>query len=105
MGNQTETIVVIIAGNPRGLISCHHEKLLLIDPECSNNCMAFTGGFDVARGRYDQPEHKIYSPSMQLDPSVNIPECSKHKNLDIQQNSRIFTSCSIRFMRNWNGSF
>lgn len=38
-------------------------------------------GFDVARGRYDQPEHKIYSPSMQLDPSVNIPESFRRTTL------------------------
>lgn len=36
-------IMVIIAGNPKGLISCHHEKLLLIDAECPEHTVAFTG--------------------------------------------------------------
>jgi len=52
-------ILVIIAGNPKGLISCHHEKLLLIDAECPQHTVAFTGGFDIARGRYDEPSHPI----------------------------------------------
>lgn len=55
-------IVVIVAGNPKGLISSHHEKLVLIDAECPENCLAFTGGFDIARGRYDQPSHQVPLP-------------------------------------------
>jgi len=58
---------VIIAGNPKGLISAHHEKLLLIDPECPSNTIAFTGGFDIARGRYDQPAHLVPVPYNALD--------------------------------------
>jgi phosphatidylserine/phosphatidylglycerophosphate/cardiolipin synthase-like enzyme len=50
-------IVLIIVGNPKGMVSCHHEKLLLIDAEKPNRCVAFTGGYDIARGRYDQPLH------------------------------------------------
>jgi phosphatidylserine/phosphatidylglycerophosphate/cardiolipin synthase-like enzyme len=60
-------IVFIIVGNPKGilffiklklgLVSCHHEKLLLIDAELPNRCVAFMGGFDMARGRFDQPLH------------------------------------------------
>ena len=55
-------IVVIVAGNPQGLISSHHEKLVLIDPECPSHTVAFTGGFDIARGRYDQPAHLVPLP-------------------------------------------
>lgn len=55
-------IVVIVAGNPKGLISSHHEKLVLIDAECPAHTAAFTGGFDIARGRYDQPSHLVPLP-------------------------------------------
>ena len=41
--DQAEPIVIIIVGNPRGLISCHHEKLLLIDSECPLHTVALTG--------------------------------------------------------------
>lgn len=40
---QTADICIIITGNPKGFISCHHEKLVLIDPECPANSFAFTG--------------------------------------------------------------
>jgi phosphatidylserine/phosphatidylglycerophosphate/cardiolipin synthase-like enzyme len=52
-------IVFIIVGNPKGLVSCHHEKLVLIDAETPNRCVAFIGGFDMARGRFDQPLHLV----------------------------------------------
>jgi len=40
----TANIIVIIAGNPRGLISSHHEKLVLVDGECADgNAVAFIG--------------------------------------------------------------
>eukprot|EP01080_Neovahlkampfia_damariscottae_P002887 gene2887-4730_t len=50
-------IIFILVGNPKGVVSCHHEKLVLIDAEYNNRCVAFTGGFDIARGRFDQPLH------------------------------------------------
>lgn len=59
-------IVVVIVGNPRGLLSSHHEKLLLVDAECRTHARAFLGGFDVARGRYDQPAHQIPVPYFEL---------------------------------------
>ncbi|KAL0487482.1 phospholipase D [Acrasis kona] len=51
-------IIFIIVGNPKGLVSCHHEKLVLIDAELPNRCISFIGGFDMARGRFDQPLHQ-----------------------------------------------
>ena len=36
-------MVVIIAGNPKGIYSAHHEKLVLIDSECPPHTVAFTG--------------------------------------------------------------
>ncbi len=36
-------IVIIIVGNPKGLISSHHEKLLMIDAECAPNTVVCTG--------------------------------------------------------------
>ncbi|GAM27224.1 hypothetical protein SAMD00019534_103990 [Acytostelium subglobosum LB1] len=62
---ETGCITVVIAGNPQGILSSHHEKLVLIDGECPEHAIAFTGGFDVARGRYDQPLHQIPRPYMQ----------------------------------------
>ncbi|KAN0041209.1 hypothetical protein ACTFIV_003745 [Dictyostelium citrinum] len=56
------SITVVIVGNPQGILSSHHEKLLLADSECPDHCVAFTGGFDIARGRYDQPLHQIPRP-------------------------------------------
>ena len=41
----TETdanIIVIVVGNPRGFISSHHEKLVLIDAGCDEHSIAFT---------------------------------------------------------------
>ncbi len=59
-------IVVVIAGNPRGVLSSHHEKLLLVDAQCARHAAAFVGGFDIARGRYDQPLHQIPLPYFEL---------------------------------------
>lgn len=42
--NETDAnVVVIIAGNPKGIYSAHHEKLVLIDAECPPHTVAFTG--------------------------------------------------------------
>jgi len=32
-----------LVGNPKGVVSSHHEKLVLIDAEYNNRCVAFTG--------------------------------------------------------------
>eukprot|EP01119_Soliformovum_irregulare_P018865 TRINITY_DN5871_c0_g1_i2.p1 TRINITY_DN5871_c0_g1~~TRINITY_DN5871_c0_g1_i2.p1 ORF type:complete len:541 (+),score=138.32 TRINITY_DN5871_c0_g1_i2:1159-2781(+) len=56
-------IGVIIVGSPTGLyLASHHEKLVLIDSECPSHSIAFLGGYDIARGRYDQPAHQIPAP-------------------------------------------
>jgi phosphatidylserine/phosphatidylglycerophosphate/cardiolipin synthase-like enzyme len=60
-------IVVVIAGNPKGLISTHHEKLVLVDHECPRHTVAFTGGFDIARGRFDQQAHLVPLPYNPMD--------------------------------------
>jgi phosphatidylserine/phosphatidylglycerophosphate/cardiolipin synthase-like enzyme len=36
---------------------CHHQKLVVID-----DALAFIGGFDLAAGRWDTPEHRIDDP-------------------------------------------
>lgn len=51
-------IVFVIVGNPKGLVSSHHEKVVLIDAEIPDRAVAFIGGFDIARGRFDQPLHQ-----------------------------------------------
>lgn len=55
-------IVFVLVGNPKGVVSCHHEKLLLIDGQFPDRAVAFTGGFDIARGRYDTPQHNPPQP-------------------------------------------
>lgn len=50
---------LVSKGNPRGLISAHHEKLVLIDSECLDHSFAFAGGFDICRGRYDSSAHLV----------------------------------------------
>lgn len=56
----TANIIVVIVGSPVGLyLASHHEKLLLIDAECSEHAVAFVGGFDIAKGRFDQPNHLV----------------------------------------------
>ena len=66
------SIVFVIVGNPSGVLSSHHEKLVLIDPECSSDHgTAFVGGFDIARGRYDQSSHLIPQPYYELNNSNN----------------------------------
>lgn len=68
-----EHISVVVAGNPLGLTSAHHEKLLLVDPECPKHATAFIGvpyelytliinlfeGFDMTHGRLDTPHHTL----------------------------------------------
>mmetsp|Transcript_9273 Transcript_9273/g.28660 ORF Transcript_9273/g.28660 Transcript_9273/m.28660 type:complete len:930 (+) Transcript_9273:154-2943(+) len=54
-------IVVMVVSTPHGFISSHHEKLVLIDARCPNHALAFMGGFDIARGRYDQSLHQVPS--------------------------------------------
>jgi phospholipase D1/2 len=67
------SIVVVIVGNPRGVLSSHHEKLLLVDADCAaGHATAFVGGFDIARGRYDQPLHQIPVPYFELNPPPKI---------------------------------
>ncbi len=62
-------IYVVVVGNPRGLLSSHHEKLVLVDGDCDGgHGTAFVGGFDIARGRYDQPLHQIPLPYFELAP-------------------------------------
>jgi phosphatidylserine/phosphatidylglycerophosphate/cardiolipin synthase-like enzyme len=64
------TITIVIVGNPRGVLSSHHEKLVLVDAECAaGHGVAFIGGFDIARGRYDQPLHQIPLPYFELNPA------------------------------------
>mmetsp|Transcript_14128 Transcript_14128/g.21372 ORF Transcript_14128/g.21372 Transcript_14128/m.21372 type:complete len:966 (+) Transcript_14128:289-3186(+) len=50
-------LTFVIVGNPRGFVSCYHEKVVLIDAHYPKRAVCFTGGFDIARGRFDQPKH------------------------------------------------
>eukprot|EP01102_Stenamoeba_stenopodia_P013684 TRINITY_DN4473_c1_g1_i1.p1 TRINITY_DN4473_c1_g1~~TRINITY_DN4473_c1_g1_i1.p1 ORF type:complete len:974 (+),score=221.89 TRINITY_DN4473_c1_g1_i1:104-3025(+) len=82
--NSDAHIIVIIAGNPEGLVSSHHEKLVLIDAECTEHTVAFIGGFDIARGRYDQPLHQIPKPYIQLPKLTSGPEPERYSGREIQ---------------------
>jgi len=69
-------ITAVIVGGPKGLyLASHHEKLLLIDSECIEHAAAFVGGYDIARGRYDQSSHPLPKPivpsAMQMTSASN----------------------------------
>ncbi|KAK6137629.1 hypothetical protein DH2020_028555 [Rehmannia glutinosa] len=51
-----------IAG--KGTIYTHHQKSVIVDVAASNNgrkIVAFVGGLDLCKGRYDTPQHPIFS--------------------------------------------
>lgn len=104
-------IIVIIAGNPRGLVSCHHEKLFLIDAECPAHTVAFTGGFDVAKGRYDGPGHMLASTYKSAGgDAAGVPEHVKRAQLlwhDLQVMVRGPATQHLRlhFIQRWAHSF
>jgi hypothetical protein len=52
-----------------GLISAHHEKLILIDSDCPNHAYAFAGGFDICRGRFDDQHHHVGNIQQNVDRS------------------------------------
>jgi len=42
----------------------HHQKCVVLDTQASGNnqkITAFIGGLDLCDGRYDTPEHRLYS--------------------------------------------
>jgi phosphatidylserine/phosphatidylglycerophosphate/cardiolipin synthase-like enzyme len=57
------------------VLSSHHEKLVLVDAQCPRHAVGFVGGFDIARGRYDQPLHQIPLPYFELNrpPRGTVP--------------------------------
>lgn len=91
-GNTDADIMIIIARNPKGLVSSHHEKLVLIDPECPKHTYAFTGGFDIARGRFDQPLHLVPRPERKKK-SQPIKDEARYTGRNVQPVSR-----KIRFL-------
>ncbi|KAL8556972.1 hypothetical protein ACS0TY_004444 [Phlomoides rotata] len=46
-----------------GTIYTHHQKSIIVDAACGNRrkILAFVGGLDLCRGRYDTPQHPIFS--------------------------------------------
>ncbi|XP_078448224.1 phospholipase D delta [Wolffia australiana] len=47
-----------------GTLYSHHQKCVLVDTQASPNCRkitAFIGGLDLRDGRYDTPQHRIFS--------------------------------------------
>ncbi|KAG6428707.1 hypothetical protein SASPL_112963 [Salvia splendens] len=47
-----------------GTIYTHHQKSVIVDVVAGNNrrkIMAFVGGLDLCKGRYDTPQHPIFS--------------------------------------------
>lgn len=42
-GMKDADIIFVIVKGPKGIVSCHHEKLLLIDAEYPNRTVAFIG--------------------------------------------------------------
>lgn len=46
-----------------GTIYTHHQKSIIVDAACGNRrkILAFVGGLDLCRGRYDTPQHELFS--------------------------------------------
>ncbi|KAL1547558.1 Phospholipase D beta 1 [Salvia divinorum] len=47
-----------------GTIYTHHQKTVIVDASAGNNrrkIIAFVGGLDLCKGRYDTPQHPIFS--------------------------------------------
>jgi len=47
-----------------GTLFTHHQKCVLLDTQASRNkrkITAFIGGLDLCDGRYDTPEHRLFS--------------------------------------------
>jgi len=47
-----------------GTLFTHHQKCVLVDTQGSGNnrkITAFIGGLDLCDGRYDTPEHRLFS--------------------------------------------
>lgn len=42
------------------VVYTHHQKLILCDGGAANNVVAFVGGLDLARGRWDTPDHQLH---------------------------------------------
>eukprot|EP00698_Gefionella_okellyi_P002717 TRINITY_DN12585_c0_g1_i1.p1 TRINITY_DN12585_c0_g1~~TRINITY_DN12585_c0_g1_i1.p1 ORF type:complete len:816 (+),score=169.39 TRINITY_DN12585_c0_g1_i1:36-2483(+) len=56
------SICVVFVSGPKGVVSAHHEKIILLDAECLAHTVAFVGGFDIAEGRFDTQEHVPSAP-------------------------------------------
>lgn len=47
-----------------GTLYTHHQKCVLVDTQASENkrkISAFIGGLDLCDGRYDTPEHRLFT--------------------------------------------
>ncbi|KAE8710821.1 Phospholipase D gamma 3 [Hibiscus syriacus] len=52
-----------IKNQETGTIYTHHQKTVIVDADSGNNkrkIMAFVGGLDLCRGRYDTPNHSLF---------------------------------------------
>jgi len=85
-GNNAHMVFVIV-GNPKGMISCHHEKMVLVDIEHSSRAVAFIGGFDIARGRFDDCNHEPPKPFWDMSNFFNNNSNNINSNNNDKNNS------------------
>ena len=49
--------------------ACHHQKIVVVD-----DCVAFSGGLDLTRGRWDTPEHRPDDPRRREAETEPVPQ-------------------------------
>lgn len=54
---------VLYDGQEAGAIYTHHQKTIIVDADAGQHkrkLIAFVGGLDLCKGRYDTPEHSLF---------------------------------------------
>ena len=56
-------VLLVFGYQEAGTIYTHHQKTVIVDADAGHfrrKIIAFVGGLDLCRGRYDTPEHAIF---------------------------------------------
>ena len=74
-----------------GIIYSHHQKTVIVDTDaghCKRKIMAFVGGLDLCKGRYDTPTHPLFRTLQTV-----------HK--DDYRNTNFTVNHSFNFLNRW----
>ena len=55
--------MILYNGQEAGAIYTHHQKTVILDADAGQHkrkLIAFIGGLDLCKGRYDTPEHSLF---------------------------------------------